>query len=361
MKKYYSTSEYKKANKRRAVKSHKRKLVSKEKKKKKLRDKQGKSVEQLKKEDLLKRYIKISAPNKFSFIKYPEETIKFIHKLERQYQNRKKVFVDLSLIEELDYSAISILVSVMFTFKSRNIDFNGSFPENPDLKKLLIDSDFFKYLNRPVGNKLEYNVGKPNQIFTRANKEVNSELGLVVMEEVSETIWGKKRTCKGLQRVLLELMHNTNNHADTGGKGVKHWWLSVNHNKKEQKVSFVFIDYGVGIFESLKNKPNNSKWAGAIEKISNRFKYGSNNDILKLLLNGDVHMTVTGEHFRGKGLPGIKEVQDRNQISNLHIISNDVFSDVENDNYKKLNKNFSGTFAFWELNKDNINSEWIIS
>ena len=100
---------------------------------------------------------------------------------------------------------------------------------------------------------------------------------------------------------------------------------------------------------------------GAIEKISNRFKYGSNNDILKLLLNGDVHMTVTGEHFRGKGLPGIKEVQDRNQISNLHIISNDVFSDVQNDDYKKLNKNFSGTFAFWELNKDNINSEWIIS
>lgn len=360
MKKYLTTSKYKKRNSRKAKKNHLRNLKSKEKKKILRRSYLGNSKAEITEKKTLKGFVKISAPEKFSFIKYPENTIGFIQKLERQYQKRNKVFVNLSNIIELDYSAISVLVSVMFTFKSRNIDFNGNFPLNSTLKKMLIDSDFFKYLNKPIGEKLEYSIGKKNQIFTRANKEVNSELGLLVMEEASQTIWNEKRICKGLQRTLLELMHNTNNHADENAKGVKHWWLSVNHNAKENKVSFVFIDYGLGIFESLKKKPANNKWFGAFEKIASRVKYGTNDEVLKLLLNGELHMTVTGEHFRGKGLPGIKQVQDRNQISNLHLISNNVYSNVREDNYKKLNNNFSGTFAYWELTKQNTNIEWTI-
>jgi hypothetical protein len=248
----------------------------------------------------------------------------------------------------------------MFTFKSRKIDFNGSFPKNEELKRRLINSDFFKYLNRPIGNKLEYSIGKKNQIFTRANKEVNSELGLVVMAEASMTIWNEKRVCKGLQRTLIELMHNTNNHADENQKGIKHWWLSVNHNIKEKKVSFVFIDYGIGIFESLKKKPSSNKWFKTFEKIAHRLKYGTNSEVLKLLLNGELHLTVTGEHFRGKGLPGIKQVQDRNQISNLHIISNNVYANPTMGTYRELANNFSGTFAYWELNQQNTNIPWNI-
>lgn len=360
MKKLSSSKRYKNNSLTRAKKSAKRKLRSKAKRKKRNRNKLGKSKERRQEENRLKGYTKIPAPEFFSLINHTEEAIKFIQKLEKLYINKKKVYVDLFNVVELDYSAISILVSVMFTFKSRNIDFNGSFPNDEELTKMLIDSDFFKHLNQPIRNKLEYSIGKKNQIFTRANKEVNSELGLIVMEEASQTIWGEKRVCKGLQRTLLELMHNTNNHADDSEKGVKHWWLSVNHNEKEKKVSFVFIDYGVGIFESLKTKPSSNKWFGAFEKISNRLKYGTNNEVLKLLLDGDLHMTVTGKHFRGKGLPGIKQVYDRNQISNLHIVSNDVFADIPNDSYKKLKNNFSGTFAYWELDENNKNIEWTI-
>lgn len=360
MKNFFHSTRYKKHHKRAASKKAKRTRKGKEKLKEKRRRLQGYSKEQKTEINNLSNYTIISAPLNFSFIQNVSKTAKFIRKLEALYEKRKKVYVDLSRITFLDYSAISVLVSVMFTFKSRNIEFNGNFPENLSLKKLLIESDFFKYLNKPISNKLEYSVGKKNQIFTRANKEVNSELGFVVMEEASQTIWGEKRTCKGLQRTLLELMHNTNNHADKSAKGVKHWWLSVNHNIKEKKVSFAFIDYGVGIFESLKDKPHDNKWYKLYDKISNKLKYGSNEEILKLLLEGEIHMTVTGEHFRGKGLPGIKQVQDRNQIDNLHIISNDVYADVKKDNYQKIQHSFSGTFAYWEINETNQNSKWVL-
>lgn len=360
MKKLYTTTRYKKRNKRRIKRLLVRQLVSKQKRKRKNFKGQGKNRELIQEEKLISNYTKITAPKHFSFVEKPEETIKFINKLEKLYLNKSSVFVYLKDITYLDYSAVTILVSVMFSFKTRNIKFNGNFPKNGYLAKLLINSDFFKYLNKPIGQKIEYALGKENQIFTRANKEVNSELGYLVMAEASTTIWGQKRTCKGLQRTLLELMQNTNNHADINKKGEKHWWLSVNHDKQNKKVSFIFIDYGVGIFESLKHKPNDNKWFGWFEKIKNRLIHGDNDEIFKLLLEGQMHLTVTGQHFRGKGLPGIREVLSRNQISNLRVISNNVFADVDNNKYAKLKEEFSGTFVTWELNENNINIKWIV-
>lgn len=360
MKKYQTTAKFRTRNFKHSKKIAERNLATKEKRKDKRRDLLGVPSALRKQNNTSAHYTKLVAPQNFSFIDDPENTIKFLIKLENLYLKRKSVYVDLSNLKYLDHSAVTVLVSVMFSFKSRNIAFNGNFPSNEVLARKLINSGFFKYLSKPIGNKLEYAIGKENQIFARANKEVNSELGLVVMAEASSTIWGTNRTCKGLQRTLLELMQNTNNHAEIGEKGAKHWWLSVNHNKEQKRVSFYFVDYGVGIFESLKSKPPKNKWFGWLDKIRTKLIHGGDDEIIKLLLNGEMHMTVTGQHFRGKGLPGIKEVQDRNQISSLKIISNDVFADVDKANYYKLSNNFSGTFVTWELNENNINSPWII-
>lgn len=360
MKRYQTTAKYRRRNYRNSLRSAKRKFKSKIKKKWKRQSEHGKTVEQRKRAYTFANYTTIVAPKYFSFIEKPESTIRFLNKLEHCYLRRKCVFVDLETIEYLDHSAVSVLISVMFSFKSRNIAFNGNFPTKSELKEKLISSGFFKYLRKPIGDKIEYTIGQENQIFARANKEVNSELGLIVMAEASVTVWGDRRICKGLQRVLLELMQNTNNHAAISEKGAKHWWLSVNHNREEKRVSFYFVDYGVGIFESLKNKPAKNKWFNWYEKIKNKLKYGGDDEIFRLLLNGEMHMTVTGQHFRGKGLPGIKEVQDRNQISNLKIISNDVFADVNKFKYEKLSTSFSGTFVTWELTKDNSTLPWNI-
>ena len=322
----------------------------------------AKSREELIEELRIKQenFKRIKAPDYFSLIKFPEEAIKFINLLEDCYEKKEKVSVELKNLKYLDHSAVTILVSILFSFKRNNIQFRGSLPRNDKLRFLLINSDFFKYLNRSIPEKLEYKIGKKDQIFTNANKEVNSELGLVIMAEAGVTIFGKPKTWKGLQRTLLELMQNTNNHANLNEKGEKHWWLSVNHNKLEKKVSFIFVDYGVGIFESLKNKPTNNKWFGWLDKIKNKLIHGGNEEIFKLLLNGTMHMTVTGEHFRGKALPGIKEVLDRNQISTLNIVSNNVYANVSENSYIKLNSQFNGTFVSWELNQNNNYIEWVV-
>ncbi len=182
----------------------------------------------------------------------------------------------------------------------------------------------------------------------------------MIMITASEAIWGEKRACRGLQRVLVELMHNTNNHASTRGKGEKHWWLSVNRNKALKKVEFAFLDHGVGIFSSLREKDGFGKWHGWQEKIKKVFGMTTDEENLRLLLEGKIHLTVTGSTFRGKGLPGIKEVLDRNQISNLQIITNNVSADVANNKYNLLSNVYRGTFFYWELDSTNENQKWNI-
>jgi hypothetical protein len=189
MKKLYTAISYKKYNLIRSADRLKRNLITKEKKRLRRKGQQGTPAKVITERKYISQFVSLRAPKQFSFIEHPEETIEFINKLENNYLKRKKVFVNLSLIETMDYSAVTVLVSVMFAFKARKIDFNGNFPKNRALAKMLIDSGFFVYLKIPIGNKIEYIVGKENQIFARANKEVNSELGLAVMMETSSTIW----------------------------------------------------------------------------------------------------------------------------------------------------------------------------
>lgn len=302
-------------------------------------------------------YTKIEAPVNFSFLNNTEQVIKFIASLKCLYDKKKKVYVELTNIDAIDYSAIVVLLSIMIKFKSAKIDFTGSMPREKMPKEILEKSGFFENLYKKFEDKESYDISKFNSncIHTHASKKVDPLLSSTIIASASEHIWDEQRRCQGVQRTLIELMQNTNNHAEIGKPGEKHWWLSVNRDKKSKTVSFSFVDFGVGIFTNLQNKTEKSKFFRWQEKMSLRFKYGSNADLLKLIVDGDLHQTVTEKSYRGKGLPGVAEAMRRNQISNLHIITNDVFSCPSSNLYRKLDMPFNGTFVYWELGEKNDN------
>jgi hypothetical protein len=241
----------------------------------------------------------------------------------------------------------------MIRFKSHNISFNGDFPKNEAVRDLLIESGFFEFLYFKISEKERYNMSTNNKITTHAWKKVDSLLTSKIISNASEVIWGQEKRCTGVQKCFIELMHNTNNHADANERGAKHWFLSVQHNKIDKIVKFSFIDFGIGIFDSLNSKKNDSKWFEWKQKLTQYFAFNDNSELMRLILEGKLHQTVTGNYFRGKGLPGIYESLKRKQINSLHIISNDVYCDVENDAYRILSNKLTGTFVYWELNENN--------
>jgi hypothetical protein len=342
-----------------AFRSFRRKLRSKHKKKLRNRRLVGVNLETKKEENIeniLKQryhnYKHIKAPVYFSLTQNTEETLEFIGKMEECFKNKKKVFVDMSHVEFIANGAIVVMLSILVHFKANKIDFNGNFPKSSKARTNLKNSGFFKYINKDFLDQEIYSF--ENEICTHANKKANSELSDKIIKKASQYIWGEERRCTGVQRVFLELMQNTNNHASISKQGDKHWWATVNHSD-EKKVCFSFIDFGVGIFESLANKKEDNKFFDAINKVKNVFNFTSNAELLKLLLQGEVHRTVTGKYYRGKGLPGIFEACKTNKISNLIIISNDALADFSNDKFISLKNKLSGTYVSWELNENNIN------
>lgn len=363
MKRYQTTYKYKKHNSRRAKRSLKKKLAFKDYRRKKNISELGLSKEERKHkrqfEDPYKDYKKVHAPKNLSFIDNSIEVVQFIDTLKQQYDKNKKVFVVLKDVEQISYDAIVVLLSIMVKFKAKNIKFNGDFPADESAREILDESHFLKYLYQKFRDEDRYSLGQKSSIHTHAWKNVDSELGGELIRQASKTIWGEERRCQGVQRTLIELMLNTNNHADDAKKGEKHWWLSVHHDEEGQKVSFAFIDFGVGVFTSLNNKRSGSKFFGALEKLKEKVKYGNNAELLKLILDGTLHRTATQKPYHGKGLPGINMAQERNQISNLNIITNNVHANVSNDSFKIIPKSFSGTFVYWEVNQNNVSSHAI--
>lgn len=145
-------------------------------------------------------------------------------------------------------------------------------------------------------------------------------------------------------------MANTYKHA-SATEGEHHWWISMTKDLEQKKVVFGFVDYGVGIFRSLLNKSPKDRMYKGLEKLWQKFPWANNNaKAMKLILEGELHKTVTQQSNRGRGLPYIHSCQEAKSIDSLVIISNNVYADVKNGVYKLLDNEFIGTFVTWEMN-----------
>ena len=310
----------------------------------------GKSLEERKDDNLFIGYKRIKAPTNLSLIENTNEVLKFINVLAKAYDARRKVFVTLKHITNISDEAIVVLLSHVAQFKKAGIDFNGNKPSDNHLCKKIDKSGFFDILYNkkkliPSEEKIDLST---DLIFTHAQKNVDAELTDKLIMESSKLIWGEKRRCRGVQRIFIELMHNTNNHA--GKKvGDKYWWLNVSKKENPKRIGFSFVDYGMGIIRSLQTKGTDSKFYGCLNKLKSLINIENDSEILNSLLNGEIHKTVTNKSYRGKGLPGICNQFHHNAITRLIVISNKAYVDVGKDEHYVLEHNLRGTFVYFEL------------
>lgn len=301
-------------------------------------------------------YDKIKAPPHFSLISNTEEVLGFIGKLQRDFTSHKKVFVRLYNVKKITDDAILLLLSNVLEFRNAKIGFNGNRPKDEKVNKSLDDSGFFRILygdNVNEGYDKDsgtFTIQGTKRMFTHATKSVDSELSESLIEKSAEFLWGEKRRCRGVQRIFLELMQNTNNHASRK-PGEKYWWVSVSKLENPKRICFSFIDYGMGIFRSLETKGTDSKFAGWVNKIKNICNPQNHNEVLREMMNGNFHQTVTGKSYRGKGIPGIYNELGKKSITQLMIISNDAFADAKANDYHKLLNPLKGTYVYWEINE----------
>ena len=313
---------------------------------------QGVCKEELKWRNIYKRkfydYIKIPAPDNLSLIDNTESVLHFISRLRECFEKKKKVFINLSRVSNISGDGILILLSNLVLFKTRKIKFNGNYPKDKKTRNKLEKTCFYDAIyNFNYAEESKYDLTK-NDIFTHAQKNVDSQLTADLITKNSAYLWGEERRCTGLQRVFLELMQNTNNHASKT-IGDKYWWLNMEKKKDPKRICFSFIDYGMGIFKSLDNKPITDKLYDWVKKISPWCNPQNHAELLKNIFEGTFHKTVTGKEYRGKGIPGIYNRLKTGYISNLVLISNDSMGKPNEDKYEILDNKLNGTFVYIEI------------
>ena len=291
---------------------------------------------------------KFNAPINFDFQRNFEFVIGFISKIENALHKEKTVFINMTYVQKIDFDTIILLLGIMAEFKAKNINFNGNFPKNKAAKTELLNSGF---LDQLYPNQQSYKFGSKNGIYTHGKKIIDQEFTANLISSSITHIFGPNKRSQGAQRILIEAMKNTLEHANPFIKSSS-WWLSIKQDYIGKRTIFSFLDYGIGIFRSLKTKDKNSPGYTYFEQF---FELGINNeDVLKKIMNNELHnITRTKLANHGTGLPSMKTAFDNNFISKLVILTNDVYADISANTYKSTSNNFSGTLIQFEINSNN--------
>ncbi len=256
--------------------------------------------------------------------------------MRKLFRNKYNLFIDFSDITHLTPESLTVLLSKLTDGQfTRGMDYSGNEPNDSELKDRFASSGFYDVMV-PRSKHNQANVGKFRK---KRSKKVEAEASDELIAFITETLYGEYRKCGGVTNALLESMGNTREHA-AGKKGrYETWWAAAHCNTKEKKAYYSFVDNGVGIFKS---RPTT-----VLETALKKLRIKSNIELLQKMLRREI-ASSTGIPYRGRGIPSIYKSLQRGDISNLIIITNDVYANVTQKVYKRLSPSFDGTFFYWE-------------
>ncbi|UUV20666.1 hypothetical protein [Paenimyroides aestuarii] len=297
-----------------------------------------------------KKTVILKPDNNFELLIYPKEVINFIANLKSLKNNDdiSEILIDLDDVQNIDIGAISLLLSSVEELTLNNKLVSGSVPKNKNAYNFLLESGFFQNISK-VNKRLT------NNIKTRKNENKNLLLlgysttkgkGKIVGENIKlamEALTGTKQHYRPIYTLIMEMNANSIEHAYYKGKDEKHWVLGINYKKNENKLYFTFTDNGLGILQQL-----NIRLDRRIKQLLKDRKF-SNDLMLKNLFDKKYNSRFKTQNNRNRGLPIIQHQSVKNTVKNLICITNDVYLNLETKNSIILDREFSGTFYYWEL------------
>jgi len=276
------------------------------------------------------------APENFSFINNTEELIKFFNRMEKIQSKGFDVDIDFSGIKALTPDSLAVLVATMDVGRfSYGRICKGNEPADEDLKRKFTSSGLYDVV-RSSGVRVEPTVGR---FQNKKSKKVDSVKSNDLIKFVTTRLYKKPVKCGGVTNALLESMLNTRGHAAGSGSRYETWWVAAQCDISRKQAYYSFVDTGVGIFKS--------KQPSILREALSKLMLTSNSQLLKKMLHRQIPSS-TGIPYRGRGLPSIFKSLKRGDIANLIIITNDVYANVSEDEYRRITPEFSGTFLYWE-------------
>lgn len=288
------------------------------------------------------RSLDLRPPTVFSLILNPDLTIQFLNLLEENGK-KQRVRIRFDDVGQITPDAAMALVGTMAKVPNGRI--SGNTPNSPTCKAILEESGFFDH----VLHKFDITASVSGRIKRRTSNQVEGPFADELITVGTTAMYGETRTSPASYRVLVEAMQNTRDHAHFNASLMlgderllekETWWAMVYADTMRKKICFAFLDVGVGIFKSARLKG----W----RKINRALRLLPDSDILRQILEGKLE-SRTGLDHRGKGLPSMNQLNISGEIEKLTIVTNAVFGNVSENEYRDLRSAFRGTLIYWEI------------
>jgi hypothetical protein len=273
-----------------------------------------------------------------SLIADPDRAIKYINDAEKIVRDDKHpVFFDLSDITQLTSDAVTYLMAALDAKPLRDSGSRGSAPEYPSSMEMLVQCGFFKR----VHPQFALPATTDSILRIKGERLVASSVAREMRKFATQRTLGKDQRIRALQEIAIDCMANSQEHGHPSGQTSAKWFFLVHFDKQTRVSHFTFIDRGIGILESIKDRDR-----GFFDRVFSSFK--NNNQLLEAICKGEVK-SRTNQPNRGKGLPKMYRYYVQKKIHRFIIITNDVFADFENADIHTLINPFKGTCIHWEL------------
>lgn len=271
-----------------------------------------------------------------------KKVLGLISSLKKQGTKHKHLHIDLKKVTHIGEGCISMLLSVINELTAVGTLITGDKPTNSYAKNTLERSGFFKYMR---GNVSYENLKSKNIMIRTGDINTSQNELLPEIPKAMETVWGSPGRCPVLFGTIGEMLRNSCDHAFKRDTNIV-WHLGISHSEKSKTVKFSFVDNGIGIIKSYNNRTNYSKI----------LSYFNDDAILLLSAFKNGIESQTGLPWRGRGLPTIYDLYADNIITNLIVITNNVFLDFDKEIYQEISVSFSGTYYFWKIDESCVPS-----
>lgn len=276
--------------------------------------------------------IVVSLPRYFHLNNSSKETIKALAELIK-YSN-KTIYIDFSKIEFLTKGdAMVFWAQIEKSFYQGNRFYReGKLPASKRIR------DILEYDNKVVHeDRLLTNID-----FTNTDKEklINPNLIDKYVRELRKI--GIKDYYYPFNTFLTEIIGNAVEHGIENKK--INWWLTHEIDRGAKLIKYTFVDMGLGIVQSHQR-------AGLPYQY---FILGSKSIVLDALI-GKLGSS-TKKANRGLGLPQLREMIEKEVVSNLCLITNRVCLRYINTQFvADSNPDFVGTYYSWTIDLNNFN------
>lgn len=288
--------------------------------------------------------IRLSAPESLSLIENTNETLKYFGKCRNMLKEGRHVFLDISNVTKLGVEVITLLAALVNdpSFRGKG-KITGNAPEDPELKRTFCESGFYKHVNAHKEMKNVQNVNR--NLFHKENSyKVATDIAKEACLHGIKYVWDEPIIIESLYENLIEAMSNTNTHAAGEKEEKVKWWMYVYNVPVKKRSQYIFVDLGVGIFDSVPMH--------AFRKISQKMGITHNAELVPDLLAGKIKSRVELDNkMRGKGIPQISSNSKSDYFSQAYIISNDVMIDLRSEEAIALKSGLNGTLMFFELSR----------